>query len=168
MAWVEPTEVTTGDVLTAAKWNQDVVANMVALGGAWESFSASWSNLTVGNGTEAAAYIAVGKLYMVRYGLTFGSTSAMGTEPTLTLPNSSSFATGMQIAANQVGHATMLDTGTTTYAAAVQYDTSTTVRLRAYNAASTYLQAIGTPAASVPFTWTTGDVLTLQFVYEAA
>ena len=31
MAWVTPTTVTTGDLITAAKWNQDVVANPIAL-----------------------------------------------------------------------------------------------------------------------------------------
>jgi hypothetical protein len=31
MAWVTPTNVATGDVLTAAKWNQDVVDNSISL-----------------------------------------------------------------------------------------------------------------------------------------
>lgn len=31
MPWVSPTNVATGDVLTASKWNQDVVANSIAL-----------------------------------------------------------------------------------------------------------------------------------------
>ena len=31
MAWVTPTNVATGDVLTASTWNQDVVANTVSL-----------------------------------------------------------------------------------------------------------------------------------------
>lgn len=31
MAWVNPSTVATGDVLTASTWNQDVVANTIAL-----------------------------------------------------------------------------------------------------------------------------------------
>jgi hypothetical protein len=31
MAWVTPSNVATGDVLTASTWNQDVVANIIAL-----------------------------------------------------------------------------------------------------------------------------------------
>ena len=33
MAWVTPSNVVTGDVLTASTWNQDVVANTIALPG---------------------------------------------------------------------------------------------------------------------------------------
>jgi len=31
MAWVSPSSVSTGDLMTAATWNQDVVANTIAL-----------------------------------------------------------------------------------------------------------------------------------------
>ena len=31
MAWIDPSVVTQGEVLTSAKWNQDVVANTIAL-----------------------------------------------------------------------------------------------------------------------------------------
>jgi hypothetical protein len=31
MAWINPTTVATGDVLTAAKWNQDVVENTIVM-----------------------------------------------------------------------------------------------------------------------------------------
>jgi len=168
MAWTTPkTDFAPGDILTAAQVNA-IGTNLDAIGGAWTSFTPSWTNLTPGNGTADAAYIAAGKLYVVRVMFTFGSTSAMGTGPIMTLPNASSLDAGYSVTGWPLGIANGFDTGTNLYAGQVMYDTATTVRLRFQDVTGTYLVATTQPSATVPFTWTTGDRLAFQFVYEAA
>jgi hypothetical protein len=65
MAWVTPTNVSTGDVLTASTWNQAVVENTRVLRGDWAQArrtsgnftinAASWTNLDTGMDLTLAA-----------------------------------------------------------------------------------------------------------------
>jgi len=55
-------------------------------GWAWQTWSPSLSNLTLGNGTQIAKYIQIGKTVFVRYKFLLGSTSSVGTSPTISLP----------------------------------------------------------------------------------
>ena len=53
----------------------------------WSTWSPSYSNLSVGNGTASAIYAYTGmKTVTAHWYLTLGSTSSVGTSPTLTLP----------------------------------------------------------------------------------
>jgi hypothetical protein len=47
MAWVNPATVATGDVLTASKWNQDVVANTTSLPRGVMGYATRSTNLSV-------------------------------------------------------------------------------------------------------------------------
>lgn len=53
---------------------------------AWQSWTPTWANFTIGNGTNACKYIQKGKTVFYRLVTTLGSTSSMGTAPTFTLP----------------------------------------------------------------------------------
>lgn len=54
--------------------------------GAWKSFTPSYTNLTIGNGTNVGAYAQVGKTVFFRVAFTFGTTSSIAGTPALTFP----------------------------------------------------------------------------------
>ena len=73
-----PFPFTAGQVLTAAQMN--------GIGEAAISFTPSFAAYTRGNGTSVAYYMRVNKLVYVYVEETLGTTSSMGTQPTLNLP----------------------------------------------------------------------------------
>ena len=171
MAWTTPSTWVSGAILTAAQLNTQVRDNLDAIGGAWTSFTPSWTNLTVGTGGSAANtghYIAAGKLYIVRVSVTLGSSGAsFGTDPFLTLPNSSTLATASQGGSVHLGVCAFTDSGVNSFFGFVGAQSSTQVRFRLFRADGTYV-SVATPSATVPFTWGSADLLTCQFMYEAA
>lgn len=169
MAFVTPTDVATGEVLTASRYNQDVVANFAAIGGPWTAYTPTWTNLTVGNATQASAYINAGKLYIVRIGLQFGSTTSISGSPEFTLPdgvsvNSSYYDTYV------FGTGSMRDDSAGFgFTSPILRSTTTAGRLRfaTTNAAGTYARN-DVVSATIPFTWATSDRIEGQFFFEAA
>ncbi len=127
-------------------------------GGGWTTWTPSYSNITVGNGSVTARYQQIGKTVNFLFIFTLGSTSSIGSTPYFTLP----------VTAQAVGHyfAAFSDAGTANYPAAVDANTT-----QAYPYA---LSAGGTYAgqsyisATVPFTWTTNDNIIVRGTYEAA
>jgi hypothetical protein len=53
---------------------------------AWQSWTPTWTNLTVGNGTNASTYTQIGKTVHFRLKFVLGTTSAVGSAPVFTLP----------------------------------------------------------------------------------
>ena len=135
----------------------------VTVGGAsatWTSFTPTRSNITVGNGTEVAKYIKNGKDVDVFYSLTLGSTSSIGSTPSIVTPT-----TSVQ-SPFYAGICMFQDTGSGTYMGSALIIGST-VYPQALGSAGTYVNAAN-PSATIPFTWTNTDVLTMQFSYEEA
>lgn len=133
---------------------------------AWKSFTPSWTNLTVGNGTNTGSYIQIGKTVFVKTRFVMGSTSSMGSVPTLTLPIA---ASGNDLSANisYIGIVSIDDAGTVTHSGTVRYTNTTSVALTVTGVGSTY--ATAAPITStVPMTWTTNDILLSYFYYDAA
>lgn len=148
---------TAGAVLTAAELN--------TAGGAWTTFTPSWTNFTLGNGTvNYARYEQVGRTVKLYVKVTLGSTSSVGTVPTLTLPVTAAYAT-----LAPVSDATYTDAsgGPAYYDGQMWIPTTTTGSLYCANVASTYPTVTGV-TATVPFTWTTSDVFEFCLQYEAA
>ena len=154
---------TTGQILTVSggvpTW---------ATGGAasWQAFTPTWTNLTVGNGTTTARYVANGKLVSFWVKFTLGSTSSVGTEPSMNYP-----LAAQSTEASQAAHLLYIyeDSGLSRYQGIVDpvTQTSTAFRLCALNVSSTY----GTSTqitSSIPFTWGTGDSIYISGTYEAA
>lgn len=169
MAWVTPSNVATGDVLTASKWNQDVVENWNALGDAWTAYTPTWTNLTVGNATQNSAYIAIGKLHIVRIFLKFGSTTSISGIPEITLPNGVSFSSGYA-GTTIIGTGNLRDaSGGTDYMSPLMRSASTAARLRflCEQVNATYAAAAAI-SASVPMTWAVDDEISGTFTFEAA
>ena len=75
-------DFTAGDVLAAADLNAI---------GTWASFTPSFSNFTLGNGTvDYSRYSRINDVVHVELLVTLGSTSSMSTLPTFTVPVSTS------------------------------------------------------------------------------
>ena len=173
MPYVAPTSVSTGDVLTAARYNSDVVGNWTTLGGAWSTWTPTLTGITVGTGVGAgtleARYLQIGKLVMFNFYFKAGSASTFSaTGFSFTLPVAARFTADF----TQTGFPGVIhDAGTDAYVASGQVGwtaTSNTVcDIVVHNAAGTY--AVTRSATStIPMTWTTNDKIAIHGVYEAA
>jgi hypothetical protein len=129
----------------------------------WFNFTPAWTNLTVGNGTQTAKYNIAGKSIHFRIELTLGSTSSVGTSPTVNFP-----ATAATMASyTPLGEATLHDAGTAVYRGFVFWSSTTVMAVNAIDTSGTYAAFSGV-TSTAPFTWTTGDQILITGFYEAA
>jgi hypothetical protein len=169
MAWTAPkTDFAPGDILNAAQMNE-IGENLDAIGGAWTSYTPTWTNLTVGNATQTSAYVAAGKLYFVRIGLTFGSTTSISAQPEFTLPGGVSVSSDYY-ANYQFGYGGFRETGAgTTFTAPILRAAATASQLRFGTLNATQFYVFNDiVSATVPFTWNAGDLIMGTFFFEAA
>ena len=143
---------TDGDVVDAADLN--------TIAGAWDSFTVTLTNVSIGNGTASGFYKKIGRTVVYRVLVTFGSTTSVSGSITIDLP-----VTGT---ASQGVHNVFMtdDSAAATYPGVVSPNTTSAV-IRAINTAGTYATQTAT-SSSIPFTWATSDVIRLTGVYEAA
>jgi len=167
MPWTTPETFTAGQTLTAASMNV-ISGNLDAVGGAWTSYTPTWTNLTVGNATQSAAYMNAGKLYVVRFALTFGSDTSISGTIEFTLPNAVSVNADYDELA-VLGGAVLQDTGTNSHLAYIFPSSSTDARARILRLLVSGTSIVGSGQNSTtPFTWTTNDRIAGQFMFEAA
>jgi hypothetical protein len=134
-------------------------------GTAWQSWTPTWTNVTVGNGSVSAKYIRIGNTVHARLILILGTTSAITGTPNFTLPVT---ATGYSSSNFTIGQAYYVDAGVASYTGTLALLASNTIANPLVNGvAATYAvpTLIGT---AVPFSWGTADVMTFTFTYEAA
>lgn len=148
---ITPAELTSG---TGSSWT-------------WQTWSPTWVNLTVGNGTLTSVYIQTGKSVACFVKLVFGSTTSVtGADPTFTLPIT---AINNYIPFHPIGNggASTSTTGGGSKPLTVCIRSTTTGGFNAIDASTSYgdLAAV---SSTVPFTWATGYVFTLNFFYQAA
>ena len=131
-------------------------------GGTWTTWSPSYTNLTIGNGTVVSRYTQTGKTVTVFWRLTFGSTTSVtGAGPTVSLP-----ATAAYFNNSSVG-GFLLNSGVEAFMPLSQITSTTVFTLKVARTDQTYL-IDNTISSTVPFTWGTDDQMTYQFTYEAA
>lgn len=134
----------------------------------WTTFTPSWTNLTVGNGTSSSWLKQVGKTVHLRMRFTWGSTtSGSGSTPYFTAPvamNTTGFTANVVMC---IG--TALDVGVGSYRMFGRYASAGggSIELVAESASGTYVSEAGV-TSTVPFTWATGDIMFLTGTYEAA
>jgi hypothetical protein len=130
-------------------------------GGVWKSWTPAWTNLTVGNSTTNEGYYTqIGKTVLFYVRFVFGSTSAVTGSVSLTLPITKASTLNN---ATPIGMVRANDVGTAIYIG--QITAAGTVTFQ--NASATYATEAFT-SSTVPFTWTTNDVIYLSGKYEAA
>lgn len=142
------------------------VGTIAKIESAWQDFTPTFTNLTVGNGTVVARYQQVEKTVLGYVSFTLGSTSSIGSGPFINVPVAGSSSIIDRL---QVGFTTMADTGTATFTSVTSFRTGSpqTLTFGVTGSAGTYTN-IGGPNSTSPFTWTTTDVLAMTFQYEAA
>ena len=127
--------------------------------GAMTSYTPVYNNLTIGNGTVISEYLKIGKIVMAQYSLTFGSTSSVSGAIFFTTPSTmSGFIAGTCV---------FVDAGTANYYGVVRRTSSTQIQLSVGGSAGNYVNETNT-SATIPFTWTTGDVIYCQYFYVEA
>lgn len=144
---------TSGQVVTAAQLN----ALQDGIQAAWTAYTPTASGgLTVGNGTWGAAYMRIGKTIHVRVLFTLGSTSAVASAISVSLPVAQ-LVNGSVVLAGHVLDSSAGATGRLP-ASAVGNGAGTV---------GVYTSG-GSLTSTVPFTWATGDVIAFSGTYEAA
>jgi hypothetical protein len=155
-----------GNVLTVdttvdgkIKW-----AAPAASGFTFQSWTPTFTNLSLGNGTLTARYGTSGKFTHFELFLTFGSTTSVTGVIKFTLPT-----TPKNKATDQAQYVPtmMLDAGTQIFFGMTQIPQSGPAEVYATLANQTYVERSGT-SATVPFTWTTNDELIIVGNYEEA
>jgi hypothetical protein len=127
--------------------------------GAWQAWTPTLTNLTVGNGTQTARYQQIGKTVNFDYRFVFGSTSSIAFAPSITLPvnivrNSGSYPLKIE------------DAGVGDYFGFVDvFNNAFYPSVGVTNGA--YLQ-IAYLNSTVPITFNTGDAFAFRGSYEAA
>jgi len=135
------------------------------LGGAWASWTPTWTNLTVGNGTVNAKYTQIGKTVHFRMSLVFGSTTSLTNSIAISLPVSVS-TDYYHDTKTKIGFAHFEDAGVANYIGVIGVVGDDPTLLSVY-----YINAsFSTSGISsiAPFTWSTGDQMIIQGTYEAA
>lgn len=156
-----------GDVIQPSHVN-GIQDEVVAIGDAllngwtpinWQSFTPTWTNLTLGNGVASGKYFLFGDLVVFRVDLVFGTTTSVSGAINVNYPVAAE--TG---ASFTIGHGEAIDAST---------GDSFSLHARLVNGTRfTTLTDNGTKlvdtSGTVPFTWTTSDELHLLGAYEAA
>lgn len=140
-------------------WNGSSFISLTA--DSWTTYTPSWTNLTVGNGTNTAAYVVLGKLVIVSGYLEWGSTTSATTSSTImTAPFSYASGSETQV----LGAASIRD---------VSVGSAKTLVLEKTGGSGVYFisneaAANSTLTGTSPYTLQTGDVLRWALAYERA
>ena len=145
-------------VLTAAS----AEATGLKYGGAWTTWTPTYTNLTLGNGNVVARYCQIGKVVFFNFFFTFGSTTSMtAANPTFSLPVAANRSTFFY-------NGNILDSGTVNYSAFAETTAGlTSATWRVQNVSATYPTTAGCEP-TVPMTWTTNDNYQVSGSYEVA
>lgn len=132
----------------------------------WQTWSPTFTNMTIGNGTVTARYIQIGKTVIFSINILWGSTTSIAGTPTFTLPVTSRAVVGADTPVLGVGK--YLDSGTASYEGTMMLGSTTTAQLHIASVGGTY-PSFGGITSTAPMTWTTNDEMKfLNCVYEAA
>ena len=149
---------TNGYVLTADSTASTGLAWAASSAFTFASYTPTYTNLTVGNGTVTSRYGQSGKFVFFYWRLVLGSTSSIGGAPKITVP-----VTALNI--NPVGSAYYLDAATAEFIGQTRFFDTSNLQLIAPQSCTNSSAGL---SASFPFTWTTSDEIRFTIVYEAA
>lgn len=148
----------------------NIAASKLAFGGTWSSWTPSWTNLTIGNATVSGTYIQIGKTVIFYLHVVLGSTSSVSTSPFFSLPvNSSTNYITTSNNFNIIGNGQYFAAATGPYIGYVAIDAT-----GGANNGRLLCVSSGTPTtyaaltATVPNTWTTGNIINISGTYQAA
>jgi hypothetical protein len=130
---------------------------------AWTSYTPTFTNFTLGNGTiTLAKYAKLGKIVTVKLFVTLGSTSSVSGRIGISLPiTATNDNTDRAVSICGLIAGGVSATGFATLGSTTRCD------LYALVANTTYVTNSNT-ASNIPGTWTTGNTFSTVFTYEAA
>lgn len=138
-------------------------------GTAWVDFDAeyqtwtpTWTNLTVGNGSQSFSYARIGKFVHLLGRLVFGTTTSVSGLINMSIPTTASDITDALL-----GNVFFFDTGVNGYWGFAQWLSTTTSIIRVGRANDTYLTYSDT-SATVPFTFGNTDSFVINYWYKGA
>ena len=156
-----PATWTPGEIVSAAKMNTEVRDFAAGLQATWDIYVPTVTGTTdpsIGNGVLTGRYLRLGKTIICTIVMQMGSTTTSGSGTwTITLPVASVWASQTDVS---MGSAHL-------------FDTSATARKtgQVFNVGQSTVQIVTDSATlvgtAVPWTWATGDSLSLNLVYEA-
>jgi hypothetical protein len=132
---------------------------------AWTSYTPTFNNFTLGNGTITyAKYAKLGKIVLLEVSVTLGSTSSVSGRIGVSLPVTASAGA----AGNRVTGSVQLAAGAgTSSVGSTAIANSTQIDFYAVNTAGTYAVVANT-SATVPGTWALNSFFSFKTFYEAA
>lgn len=150
-----------GELLKAADMNTELRDLSAGLQATWDTYTPTWtgtSNPSIGNGVLTGRYLRLGKTIICTIVMQMGSTTTYGSGTwTITLPVASVWASQTDVS---MGSAHLFDTSATARKTGQVFNVGqSTVRIVTDSAT-----LVGT---AVPWTWATGDVLSLSLLFEA-
>ena len=129
--------------------------------GAWTAYTPTLSNWTLGNGTVSGSYCQIGKVVHFRLTMIVGSTTAIGSSPTFTVPVNMTSTSAWNVR----GYIRDISLGAAGCYELASRPASTTAIGGFYT--GTNGQQLGFNSTT-PFTWDSGDGVQLAGTYEAA
>jgi len=127
-------------------------------GGVWLAYTPTWTGIS--GGTTSAKYMQIGKTIFFSI-LYICAAEDISGQTRVTLPTA--IASGSTV----IGNVKLTNAGVGSTAGVAEYYNSTTIRIFACNAGSTYV-SYSDLTASVPFTWGVSDSISITGAYEAA
>ena len=127
---------------------------------AWQAYTPTLTNVTVGNGTRVGRYARIGKTVCGYAKFTLGSTSSVTGRILIGLPSTPNANDAVTLTGN------FLDAGVQNFVGYFE-PIGTDIYTSAISASGTYATSAAT-SATVPFTWTNLDLFLVTFVYEEA
>jgi hypothetical protein len=126
------------------------------------AFTPTWTNFTLGNGSQSWFYQNVRGVVTVQGAVLLGTTSVVGGNPFFAVPVAGTFINDQVL-----GRALFSDAGTR-YHGSVHYDSGVSAPLmRSFTITSSTVRDVAVSATS-PFTWADTDRFSMQFTYRAA
>jgi len=132
----------------------------------WTSWTPTYQNFTIGNATVTAKYQQVGKLTNVFCKIVWGSTTSFTAYPIVIFPSGLTSVLGDYL----TGTFEAIDASAGIGFVGNIYIEGGLDKFQGtlVNASSTYTYSAFMTANTLPFTWTTGDIMYYTFTFEAA
>ena len=158
--------ITSSQIGTAAIASSAITASKIGTDSSfsWASWTPTWPNTTIGNGTVVAKYYQLGKTVHCYIKFTLGSTSSIGgTDTIFSLPVTSTTSGYSQFQPLN----TCLLAGSSNYIGTVGWYSSTQGVFNTIDASATYAKG-AIVNTTTPFTWASTNSMVGTFIYEAA
>ena len=128
---------------------------------AWISWTPTYTNLIVGNGTISARYKQIGKNVFIKHSFSFGSTSSISGNVTLTLP-----ITAKSESLYSSTMANLVDADGSYSIGHVWHNGQTTMQVWGAQPSGSRIAWTGL-SSTFPHTWATSDSINFVYTYEA-